>query len=435
MARNPLLRKAFEEAAEREIEKLPKEENIIRSYSDEFKEKMEELIEFKHSATKRKIRFGKVAVVAAVLAVVLAFTASASLGGDSFFRLFIREPDYENYEKLDIEAEGAYENEEIFVEEELEYTGKPLVLRYTVDTGETWTWPDKVIMIYIDGVRQTFTAKTVEGEQENIEMLYLRNEKGRQKSFEITLEPNIGKCGDEMYLSVVAVFDPEVNYYPQCKTEHKQLRPVHYDDNADNLCDICSTDISKVKSGPASLTVQSESMIKIVMKKDAPSETRVTKNYSGLRVSDLDKTIYKSYEYADSDGKHNQYDTVEGLSAVIYKKIKDSYYWQWGARCHSTRIKTKAVSDDEFIINLHGATGKYRVSLFVNNEIQPVFDGSFYADVEVAHGKQSELTVKLDTTKLIEDDNYIYVMYEKLDGQIDEFRMVDRGNAYTVEVK
>ena len=71
MARNPLIRKAFEEAAKREIEKLPKEENIIRPYSDEFNEKMEELLRVKESSPKRKFRFGRIAAVAAVLAVML----------------------------------------------------------------------------------------------------------------------------------------------------------------------------------------------------------------------------------------------------------------------------------------------------------------------------------------------------------------------------
>lgn len=435
MARNPLIRKAFEEAAKREIEKLPKEENIIRPYTDEFNEKMEKLFEVEAAAPKKKFRFGKVAVIAAVLAAVMCtFTASAFIMGDGIWKLVNFNPDPENYETIDIKVEGAMEKEDDF--DTLTYTGEPITLKYTVDTGESWEWPDRGVMIFLDGVRQTFDARVGDAEYKGIEMLTLENEPGEVKSVEFTFEPNIGKKGDELFLDIMAIFDPDVDYYVQCKTEQKQLFVSHWDDDNDSICDKCSVNIDEISSGPSSYTRQNETLIRVIMEKDAPVQIEIADDFSGIKVGELNKRIYESYEYEDSyENIHNDYDSMTGLAASIYKDIKDSYFTEWGADYHATRIETKAKDNDEFTINLHGATGRYRVSLYINNEIQNVFDGKAYADVEVVHGQQAELKVNIDTTKLPKGDNYCYVLFQRLDGEEDVFRWIHYGLVYTVEVK
>lgn len=435
MARNPLIRKAFEEAAKREIEKLPKEENIIRPYSDEFNEKMEELLRVKESSPKRKFRFGRIAAVAAVLAVMLTFTSSALLKGDSIWKLLNFEPDPEKYETIEIKADSLVKKENDY--DTLSYIGEPITLKYTVDTGESWEWPDKGIMIFLDGVRQTFDARVNGEEHKSIDMLHLQNEPGTVKSIEFTFEPNIGNKGDEMYLNVMAIFDPEVDYYPQCNSKNKQLFVGHADADNDSICDDCSVNIDEIPSGPSSYTRHNETIIRVIMEKDAPSKTAIADSFSGIKVDELDKRIYKSYEYEDSfENIHNDYDTMQGVVASVYKKIKDSYIREWGVDCHATRIKTKAKENDEFTVNLHGATGKYRVSLYINNEIQSVFDGAAYADVDVVHGQQTELVFDLDTTKLPEGDNYCYVILQRLDGEDNISHWLDCfGLDYIIEVK
>ena len=75
------------------------------------------------------------------------------------------------------------------------------------------------------------------------------------------------------------------------------------------------------------------------------------------------------------------------------------------------------------------------MSLYINNEIQNVFDGSAYADVDIVHGQQTELTFNLDTTKLPKGDNYCYVLFQRLNGDADAFRWIHYGLVYTIEVK
>ncbi len=435
MKENPLIRKAFEEAAKRELEKLPKEENIIRPYTDEFNEKMEELFKAKEPAPRRKLRFGKVAIVAAVLAVMLTFTTSAFLKSDGIWKLLNFEPDPENYETIEIKADGAVEKEDDY--DTLTYTGEPVTLKYTIDTGESWEWPDRGVMIFLDGVRQTFDARVNDEVHKDIDMLHLENEQGTVRSIEFTFEPNIGNKGDEMFLDVMAIFDPDVDYYPQCKSKHKTLFVCHWDDDNDGICDKCSVNIDEIPSGPSSYTRQNETMMRVIMEKDAPAQTAIADNFSGIKVAELHKRIYESYEYEDSyENIHNDYDTMQGVAASVYKDIKDSYITEWGVGYHATRIKTRAKENDEFTVNLHGATGKYRVSLYINNEIQNVFDGSAYADVSVVHGQQTELVFNLDSTKLPKGDNYCYVLLQKLDGEDDYYRWLDCFTLdYTIEVK
>lgn len=443
MKKNTVLRKAFEEAAEREINSLPREEQIIRPFTEEFENKMQNLFDSfdkKEEKTvpvkKRKIKWA--ALIAAVLMTAMfTVTASAFVKGESIWSLFDFTPDPEKYENIDVEFEESYLTGSGETEiREIIYDGKKINFQYSIDTGETWEWPDRGIMVYIDGVRQTFNAETEEQEYNNIDMLHINNEKGSVRSIEFSLEPNIGKKGDEMFLSVVAIFDPYVTYYPQCKTEHKELFVGHWDDDNDRICDKCSINIDEIPSGPSSYTMHTENIVRLVMKKDAPEQINISKDFSGLKADKLNKRIYRGYESENSSGeKTNDYDTMKGLRASVYKDIKDSYFTEWGAAVHATKIKTKAKENDEFTVNLHGGTGKYRVGVYINNEIQNVFDGAAYADVDVVHGEQTELNFNLDTTKLPKGDNYCYVLFQKLDGEMDIFRWIDSDEVYTIEVK
>lgn len=434
--KNEMLKAAFEEAARAELERLPDENRVIRPYSENFRSKMDTLLTQEMTEGKKKsFRFGKIAAVAAVIAAVMCtFTASAFIMGDGIWKLVNFTPDPEAYETIDISSEDIIVKEDDY--DTLIYNGEPVTLKYTIDTGESWEWPDRGIMVYLDGVRQTFDAVVAQETYENIDMLHLQNEQGAERTVEITFEPNIGKRGDEMFLSVLVIYDPDVNYFTQCDTEHKELFVGHWDDNNDSICDRCSVNIDEIPSGPSSYTIDSNAMFKMIMEKDAPSQTLIAEDFSGLKVDELDKKIYESYEYEDSyENKLNDYDTMQSLAAVLYKSVRSSYVSEWGVDGHVTRIKTKAKENDDFTINLHGATGRYRVSLYINNEIQNVFDGKAYADVGVVHGQQSELKINIDTTKLPKGDNYCYVLFQRLDGEEDVFRWIHYGLVYTLEVK
>lgn len=81
--RNPLIKKAFEEAAKKELAVLPEEKFVIRPYSDEFDAKMEKLFSKEKEIKvikKKTFRFKRIAV-AAIVAIMCLTVITASAAG------------------------------------------------------------------------------------------------------------------------------------------------------------------------------------------------------------------------------------------------------------------------------------------------------------------------------------------------------------------
>lgn len=81
--KNNNLKKAFLEAAEKELEHLPKEEDIFRIYSDNFEKKMEKLFKAEKKKemkemNKKRYSFKKVAIVVAAIILCLSMTVFAA---------------------------------------------------------------------------------------------------------------------------------------------------------------------------------------------------------------------------------------------------------------------------------------------------------------------------------------------------------------------
>ena len=79
---NKNLRKAFYEAAKAELEHLPKEEDVFRTYSVDFEKRMENLFSSENKKemkemTKKRFSFKKTAIVVAAIILCLTITASA----------------------------------------------------------------------------------------------------------------------------------------------------------------------------------------------------------------------------------------------------------------------------------------------------------------------------------------------------------------------
>lgn len=81
--RNPMLKKAFEEAAKKELSALPEEKFVIRPYSDKFDEKMEKLFSKEKEIKeikKKTFRFNRIAV-AAIVAIMCITVITAGAAG------------------------------------------------------------------------------------------------------------------------------------------------------------------------------------------------------------------------------------------------------------------------------------------------------------------------------------------------------------------
>ena len=79
---NNNLKKAFLEAAEKELEHLPEEDDIFRTYSDDFEKRIKNLFESENKKemkemNKRRFSFKKTAIVVAAIILCLTMTAAA----------------------------------------------------------------------------------------------------------------------------------------------------------------------------------------------------------------------------------------------------------------------------------------------------------------------------------------------------------------------
>ncbi len=106
----------------------------------------------------------------------------------------------------------------------------------------------------------------------------------------------------------------------------------------------------------------------------------------------------------------------------VYDKVVEIEKWQDGKEEHfalQNDISAQIGAEHEIFICGYGKTGKYRVSLFINNELQYAFDGKAYVDMEISGDMQTTCSVKIDTEKL-NKENYIYLVYYPLGLEIDE---------------
>lgn len=445
---NEMLKAAFEEAAKIEIADLDRQEDAAGPFSPDFKKKMDTLFsEDGKEKKEKKVRFTKVAVIAAVLTVILVFSASGLIIEDFPFKF-----GNSNYSTGDFRftSDGAFVDKNEL--KNIVYTGKKIKIIYThfetdyenEDGSVGMDFPEYGIMLYVDGVRQSFDVRDDKGKVRDTDIYIMEGQPGKDKSIELSFKPNIGKEGEELSLSLVKIYDPDNNFYVKC-VDTRGVFPCHFDDDNDSICDKCKVNIDMIPfGGPTAYDVFSFNA-KLIMEKDAPEQTEIAAEYSGMKASPLDERIYHAHDYYDSyDNLHNDLDEMRNLGVRIYKDFDESYHEEsyfieemnqvvtiseW-----ATVIETEPDENDEFVLGFYGQSGKYRVSFYIGTEIQKVFDGCNYADIEIKKGEQVELAVKLDTSKLT-GDNHCYVLYTSLDGVWDSFGGVNQGLIHTIGIK
>ena len=409
--KNMLLKKAFEEAAKQEIIQSLNDNKIVVPFSDRHNSRMRKLFNNKNTGKTENVKNFSVrrafVSVAAAIALLIAVTVTA---GASILNLFdIAKFDNDNYtavqwviDKATVTGEG---NDEFF---EIEYTGKPINISYSLATGKNSTMPERSLVVLVNGVRQTFDAVVGDKKYENIDILPLEIGLGTVQTAELSFVPDTGKKGDVLALEVAAIYDPDADFYPDCIGDG-----AHSDNDVDYVCDSCGINIRELPAGPSSLTLQNEAFARLIMKKNAKNVSdNICESFSGYVESELDKIIYACHDYwtIASDEKFNEYDSLESLCAIFYKDIDESlFYDENGLLSLQTKFITTAKQKDEYTINLHGKSGEYRVAFYIGTQPQPVFDEKEYVDIEIKEGKQVELNIAIDTTKLTGENNFSVV--------------------------
>ncbi len=430
MKRNDVLKSAFKEAAERELKTLPGEGDIVRPYSKEFNKKMDKLFdEMGQDKTapvrKKKIRWA--ALIAAVLmCVTLTVTVSANDITPKEMLMLMglwTEPDPENYVTVDWEIKGAYAaGRAEDARKEVIYDGDEIVIRYVIDEGAHSVQEEKGLILFLDGVRQKFTVKSGDEITGDTDMYVIGGKPGTVESIEISLQPNIGKKGETLALSVGSITDPD-DSAGICVSEEGR-KDWHIDEDRDSICDDCLVDVT-IPTGTRAYVLSNDVFAHLIMEEDAPEQKAVCGDIFGKTEAPVHDKIRAMYNYEEPSGDgsqyYNEYDKLESLNAVLYKDIDDTIYYDNDHpflkdtfTLHKTDYITEGEENEKFTLNLHGKPGQYRVSFYIGTEAQPVFDGAENIDVTINEGRQIELPLVLDTSKLPKGDNRYYVVYKKL---------------------
>lgn len=260
------------------------------------------------------------------------------------------------------------------------FDGTPIKLTCSYENAGTGDF-EIGIRIFLAGVLQRYSVE--EMPDEDYDLFSFSLPEGGQKEYHILLSPNIGNAGDELEMQLVDVTYP--NYV------------VRTNDPAEGY--------DGVFSGFATMNVR------VLFNTDAPTRENIRTDFSGGKVSNVDPLIRMYLDQMSGSERTGTENIDESLYSFLYNlSVSEVIDADEIGVTHSDFI-LKADKSQQFTINLCGKPGKYRIAFFVNHHTMPVFDGCSYADVEVFDNQQTELIIRLDTTKLNDFNHCYYTIY------------------------
>ena len=211
----------------------------------------------------------------------------------------------------------------------------------------------------------------VDGSENEVTFYFANMEGNEERTLKISFTPVIGSKGDVLTTHFVVMLRPDF---------------IHKD---------------KVTYGSYHSITQLQAW-KLNINQDVPnkSEDLSTINYQDIEHNEI--------EIEDRLDKHyrNANETPDwATNNVNFNFVQDGVPVE--------KLEVERSKDVKLTLNGAGknsrfACDKYRVSLYINHKLVPVFNGNTYCDVRVADGKQVDLPITIDTTGL-DRDNFIYV--------------------------
>lgn len=227
--------------------------------------------------------------------------------------------------------------------------------------------------VFINGVLQTISVYSDNGLiSENVNMFTKYFNKEEEFNCQIVLKPNIGKKGDDLELNVCSILNPNymlkdtkyVSFLPYHRMSASTTATIHMNTSTNNNIEI-SSHVDTYKRVSEELKNEFYSL-----------------NGNGEQVNTFDKElvfdIFKNNEQED----------------II-----------------------KINSTDRVKIFGYGKPGKYRISIFINNEIYKSFNNCYYSDVEILKDKEFIIEVPIELKYKM---NHIYVIAFEINSNDEE---------------
>lgn len=269
----------------------------------------------------------------------------------------------------------------------VEYNGGEVTTEVTISNGSFKM--EKGFCISLNGVLQECTIEYDGKKTESSIMPKLIFDAGQERSFKISFTPNIGRNGDMLEMSLLHSYLPSYSV-----TDDMEFKVIHGNENS--ILDVANKTLK--------------------LNSDSTNEDTITDSFSGAKVGKLNKTLYTSHYYENVQGDIFN-DVYEANRIALYNDFDKVYFVSEGVYYDNVeylaQMTVPRAEKTSVTINLYGKPGKRRVCLLINNELQPVFDGKYYADVEFKEGEQVELVVEIDTSNL-DKYNSIYALSKEI---------------------
>lgn len=246
----------------------------------------------------------------------------------------------------------------------LVYNGGDFVFYYQIGSS---TEKEFAVGFTLNGVYQDIKIEHNGNTTDYATMHKVTLSAGQNKVLKIMLRPNIGRKGEVLQFCNATI----------CSTETKVTQ-----DNSSYTVgyhDLSSTLVST-----------------FIMNSDSTGNAAVNSSYKNISIGNYSKNLKEHFTLKN--------ETEEICQMVIYNELEKIVYNDddiYRTLLFNPIIEAQPSTLFPLTIAMSGKPGTtQRISLYVNDEILPVFDGEYYADVKMEKGKQTTVTVTLDTSEL-----------------------------------
>ena len=254
-----------------------------------------------------------------------------------------------------------------------DYSGGEIVVPHHIQNGSFESVIGLCVML--DGVMQDFYITDDEtGERsETTSILELKLEKDIDKCFQIHFTPNMGEKGNILELSVGTFWD-----FDAFLTEENEFA---YYGNSHDYRDVKCRRVKML----------TDSALEIIAK-----DIDATICEADKRVTDVYVNLFEE-------------DVVEGF---VYTDFEES-------ECGMANIiKAKVSEPNTYNIDIVASTGKYRVSFYIDHQLQKDINGTEYFDIETVSGKINNFEITLPENELL-GWHHMYIMIREVNNEYD----------------
>ncbi len=223
---------------------------------------------------------------------------------------------------------------------------------------------------------------------------------GQNKVLKIMLRPNIGKKGDVLQFCNATIGSTETK--------------ITQDDYT-----------YEVSDHALSNTLPSD----FVMNSDSTNSVSVNSSYKNVTIGNYSTNLRKHFT--------SRNETEELCQMVIYNELEKIVYRD--DDIYKTLLFTPVIEAQSSVtfpltIAMSGKSGTtQRLSLYINDEIVPAFEGKYYVDVKMENGKQTTINLTVDTSKLDTWNNIYCITYTHNAGSMDPY-VLNQSDVYVLKV-